>query len=225
MRVRRKPNLDRRLDAVSKILISEDDIKDKKGQAKTLFNKERPLHVEIGCGKGRFSIGTATNNPHVNLIAVEKVNDVLVMACEKALPLELDNLLYISLDARELLGFFNEGEVERIYLNFSDPWKKTGQYKRRLTYSGFLSIYEKMLSETGELCFKTDNKPLFEFSLRQLKSAGWELIDCTFDLHENGNPEWNVMTEYEENWLGKGAKIHRLVARPKREKEHVFAEV
>ena len=191
---------------------------EQKGNWNTYFGKDAPLHVEIGMGKGKFITTLAELNPHINYIGVEKYASVLIRAVEKKKEREdLTNLTFLSVDAAILPEVFAEGEVDRIYLNFSDPWPKERHARRRLTSREFLARYEQFLKSDGEICFKTDNRGLFDFSVEEAKEAGWELTEVTYDLHHSPYAEGNVMTEYEEKFSALGNPIHRMVARkPKR---------
>ena len=192
--------------------------KEKKGNWKEFFGNNAPLHVEVGMGKGKFITTLAELHPDVNYIGVERYDSVLIRAVEKMKVREaLTNLTFLSVDAAVLPEVFAEGEVDRIYLNFSDPWPKDRHAKRRLTSREFLARYEQFLKPEGEICFKTDNRDLFDFSVEEAKEAGWELTEVTYDLHHSPYAEGNVMTEYEEKFSALGNPIHRMVARkPKR---------
>lgn len=183
-----------------------------KGQWRTLFGNNAPIHIEIGMGKGKFIIELAERNPEINYIGIEKYSSVLLRALEKRQEAELKNLFFIRFDAEYINEIFGEQEVDRIYLNFSDPWPKDRHAKRRLTSKEFLSRYNRLLKEDGEVMFKTDNRMLFDFSLEEAKIAGWELREVTFDLHHSEYAEGNIMTEYEEKFSAMGNPIHRLVA-------------
>lgn len=172
----------------------------------------RPLHLEIGCGKGDFITETARLHPELSYIAVERVANVIVLAMEKAKAAELSNLKFIRGDFAQAAERFPDGSVERIYLNFSDPWPKNGNAKRRLTHGRFLELYRRILTDGGEIHFKTDNRELFEFSLATFPENGFEVSDVTFDLHSSGL-EGNIMTEYERRFSQMGVPICRLVAR------------
>ncbi len=178
---------------------------------KNFFHNENPLHIEVGMGKGKFIIEMARQNPDINYIGIEKYSSVLVRAIDKREELETDNLLFLRMDAEEIAGYFAPEEVDKIYLNFSDPWPKDRHAKRRLTSTQFLARYDQILAKDGCIQFKTDNRPLFDFSLEQIKEAGWILDECSFDLHINGPAPNNVMTEYEEKFYQKGNPICRLV--------------
>lgn len=184
-----------------------------KGKWKEVFGNDKPLHIEVGTGKGRFILGMAKANPEVNYIGIELFDSVIVSALEGVLETEggIPNLRLLRVNGADLLEFFEKGEVDRLYLNFSDPWPKTRHAKRRLTYKTFLSLYESVLPENGEIHFKTDNRGLFEYSLVSMSEYGMLLKDVSLDLHAN-EPEWNIMTEYEEKFSKKGQPIYRLEA-------------
>ena len=183
-----------------------------KGNWKEKFGNDNPIHVEVGMGKGQFIVKLAELNPDINYIGIEKFSSVLIRAIEKQEEKELPNLFFIRFDAEEIESIFEKDEVDRIYLNFSDPWPKDRHAKRRLTSTRFFGRYNNFLKPSGYVAFKTDNVDLFNFSLEQVKEAGWELKDVTFDLHNSPYNEGNVMTEYEERFSAKGNPICRLVA-------------
>ena len=167
-------------------------------------------------GKGQFIIEMARRNPEVNYIGIEKYSSVLVRAVEKLEDFEQDNLRLIRMDAENIEEVFDKDEVDRIYLNFSDPWPKDRHAKRRLTSTEFLERYEKILAQGGRVEFKTDNTELFNFSLEQVKEAGWYLEKYTYDLHHQEEMNaGNIMTEYEEKFSLKGNPINKLIARRK----------
>ena len=211
MRMRKKKNLTGRMAACESVQVLNPE--DLRGKWREHFevDADTVLNVEIGCGKGGFILKMAQQNPDQLFVAIERVESVLLIAMEKAQKEELDNLLFISYDAARLEDVFAPGEADRIYLNFSDPWPPKRQHKRRLTHPAFLSVYEKFLKEEGEICFKTDNRPLFEHSICYFSQFGFGLFDVTFDLHATDTP--NVMTEYERNFSLQGLPIYRLVAR------------
>ncbi len=215
MRMRKKPNLGPRMEACSSWLI--DAPEDFKGRWKEEVTHGLPLHLEIGCGKGRFAVGTAVNEPEHFVVGLELVPDALVMAMEKAASENVNNVKFIHGNAIECLSFFDRGEVDRIYLNFSDPWPSNRHMKRRLTSQNFLEVYKKILSPGGELFQKTDNLPFFEYSLMRFTKDGWDVSSVTRDLHSTGGG--GVMTEYEEKFSSMGAKICRLEARPPKSAE------
>lgn len=187
------------------------------GKWRKLFNKEdnSKLHIEIGMGKGKFIQEMALTNPDISYIGIEKFSSVLIRALEKRELLESDNLYFIRFDAENITSVFRENEIDRIYLNFSDPWPKDRHAKRRLTSVQFLERYRKILAKDGLVMFKTDNKDLFDFSLEQAKLANWELVEYTYDLHNNEKMnEGNIMTEYEEKFSAKGTPICKMIIKP-----------
>lgn len=184
-----------------------------RGKWNTFFENENPLHIEIGMGKGKFIHTLAEHNPHINYIGIEMYSSVLYRAIEKRQEADLPNLFFIRMDARNLGDVFNRSEIGRIYLNFSDPWPKERHAKRRLTSPLFLEIYDTVLDPNGTVCFKTDNRNLFDYSLETIKETSpWRVKDVTYDLHGSSFAAGNVMTEYEEKFSSKGMPIHRLVA-------------
>lgn len=183
-----------------------------KGDWKGFFENNNPIHIEIGMGKGKFICQLALENPDINYIGIEKYSSVLLRAIEKRKELNIKNLVFIRFDADYINDIFDKDEVDRVYLNFSDPWPKDRHAKRRLTSKEFFSRYDKLLIKEGEVIFKTDNDDLFAFSLEQVVEANWKLKNHTFDLHHSEYMEGNVMTEYEEKFSSKGNPIHRLVA-------------
>ena len=193
---------------------------EKKGQWDAVYPNAAPLHVEIGCGKGRFLTDLALLHPEINYLGIEKFSSVLLRALEKRQQTECDNLYYLRFDAEELENIFAPGEVGKIYLNFSDPWPKPRHHKRRLTSREFLARYRQVLAPDGVVEFKTDNVPLFDFSLEEAEAAGWEILALTRDLHRDPvMMEGNIMTEYEEKFSLLGNRICKLVMRPVREEE------
>ncbi|MBD5088579.1 MAG: tRNA (guanosine(46)-N7)-methyltransferase TrmB [Clostridiales bacterium] len=187
-----------------------------KGRWKEFFGNENPIHIEIGMGKGQFIMELAKTNPDINYIGIEKYSSVLVRALEKRPELETKNLIFIRMDAEDIVKVFDKDEIDRIYLNFSDPWPKDRHAKRRLTSTQFLSKYNQFLRPDGKVIFKTDNRPLFDFSLEQVEEAGWTLENHTFDLHNSEFVEGNVMTEYETKFVAEGKPICRMVISRKR---------
>ena len=183
-----------------------------RGKWKEEFKNENPIHIEIGMGKGKFILEMAERNPEINYIGIEKYSSVLVRAVEKTENFEGKNLRLIRMDAEEIEEVFAPEEVDRIYLNFSDPWPKDRHAKRRLTSARFLERYDHILAPDGRIMFKTDNRNLFDFSLEQIEEAGWILENYTYDLHNSKFNEGNVMTEYEEKFSAKGNPICRLTA-------------
>ena len=190
---------------------------DKKEKWNTVFGNENPIHIEVGMGKGQFITEMAKRNPQINYIGIERYTSVLLRAVQKReqLPTEeaLPNLLYLCIDASELPEIFAKDEVAKIYLNFSDPWPKDRHAKRRLTSKEYWARYDRILCPEGRVIFKTDNRPLFDFSLEQVELAGWVLLAKTYDLHNDPTlSRGNVMTEYEEKFSGQGHPIHKLIA-------------
>lgn len=175
------------------------------------FPADRPLYLEIGTGKGKFISELAVKNPENNYLGIEKFSSVLVRALEKRELLETaDNLLFLRMDAEEITEIFGKNEIDGIYLNFSDPWPKDRHAKRRLTSRRFLERYAQILKPGGSVIFKTDNQELFDFSLNEAELAGWEILNCTRDLHHSGYMTDNIMTEYEEKFAGEGKPICRM---------------
>lgn len=205
MRMRKKKNGSLRLRDCAELLITKrEDI------------PSFPITVEIGCGKGKFILETAKRNPDINYIAMEKIPDVAMLAAEKIRDEGITNVKFIVGDAMTLSEFFRDGEIERIYLNFSDPWPHNGHAKRRLTDRGFLELYKRLLTPAGEIVFKTDNRPLFDFSLEEFKYMGFDLCDLTYDLHNSEYMADNIVTEYEANFSAKGFSINRVRAKMSR---------
>ena len=196
--------------AANPLVIQE--VKLQKGHWSDVFGNDKPLYIEIGMGKGQFILEMARRNPDKNFIGIEKYSSVLVRALEKCEEDAPENLRFIRMDAEEILDVFATDEVSGIYLNFSDPWPKDRHAKRRLTYRDFWARYKEILKSEGQVVFKTDNRPLFDFSLEEVEIAGWTLENVTFDLHHSEYMEGNVMTEYEAKFSAKGNPIHRLVA-------------
>jgi len=184
---------------------------ERKGRWKETFGNENPIHIEVGMGKGRFLMELAQKNPDINYIGIEKYSSVLIRAIEKREEVELSNLYFIRMDAEDINEMFAEEEIDRIYLNFSDPWPKDRHAKRRLTSHQFLHKYDQFLKKDGVVIFKTDNKDLFQFSLEEVPVAGWKLENSTFDLHNSEYNKGNVMTEYEEKFSKMGNPICRMV--------------
>ena len=178
-----------------------------------LFGNDNPIRIEIGMGKGRFITQLAKENPDINYVGIEKFSSVLVRALEKIEEEEYSNLLFIRMDAETITEVFGEGEVDRIYLNFSDPWPKDRHAKRRLTSKQFFERYNVILKKDGIVEFKTDNVMLFDFSLEEIPKAGWKLDKVTRDLHNDEEMNsGNIMTEYEERFSSKGNPICKLIA-------------
>ncbi len=209
MRMRKKKNCDIRLERCESLWIKNPE--ELKGKWNDLFENSNPIHIEIGCGKGQFITGMAEQNPDINYVAIDVVPDVLVIALEKATAKDIKNVRFIIADAAKLCDYFDQFEISRIYLNFSDPWKKKKQAKRRLTHKNFLDIYKRLLRNGDFIYFKTDNRPLFEFSLNSFAEENFKMQNITFDLHNSGY-EGNVMTEYETRFSEQGMPIYRVEA-------------
>ena len=209
MRMRKKKHGAERIAACSELLIENIEIL--KDGFDGIFPESRPVHMEIGCGKGNFASGMAAKHQDVNFVAVEKVSDVCCIALEKAKARTEerpnDNLRFIIGDAKNLAENVKPHSLDCIYLNFSDPWPKSGHAKRRLTHRGFLEIYKNLLKSGGILKLKTDNVGLFDFSLEEFEAFGAEIMWHTRDLHSTPENADNVMTEYEKNFSDKGTPI------------------
>lgn len=184
-----------------------------KGTWSEVFGNANPVHIEIGMGKGRFISTLAAMNPDINYVGIEKYSSVLLRAVEKQDELQLPNLRFIRMDAENICEVFGKYEVDRIYLNFSDPWPKDRHAKRRLTSRQFFARYNEILKPEGRVEFKTDNRPLFDFSVEEVKEAEWTLQAVTYDLHnDEALVAGNVMTEYEEKFSSQGNPICKLIA-------------
>ncbi len=185
-----------------------------KGKWKEEFGNDNSIRIEIGMGKGKFITTLAMENPDINYIGIEKYSSVLIRAIERCEEIEVPNLRFIRMEAEYICDVFEKGEVDRIYLNFSDPWPKDRHAKRRLTSKQFFERYDVILKKDGIVEFKTDNDLLFQFSLEQVPEAGWELIEQTWDLHNDERlMQGNVMTEYESKFSQMGNPIHKLIAK------------
>ena len=205
MRLRNIPRAEGTIQAHSAVIKRPED---QRGCWSQVFGNKNPIRIEIGMGKGRFILNMAKQHPEINFVGIERYSSVLLRAIEKLDSEEfqdLENVRFVCMDARNIADVFAEGEVERIYLNFSDPWPKARHARRRLTSAEFLERYEKVLPEGGAVEFKTDNTALFNFSLEQVKEAEWTLSAFTYDLHHNEEMnEGNIMTEYEEKFSRRG---------------------
>ena len=187
-----------------------------KGKWRALFPQANPIHIEVGMGKGRFIMDMAEAHPDINYIGIEMYSSVLLRATQKMEERTLDNLKFILMDAVKIDECFAEGEVDRIYLNFSDPWPKDRHAKRRLPSRRFLEKFHKILVHDGEIEFKTDNRALFDFALEEVEAGGFELVKHTFDLHNDSEMmEGNIMTEYEERFSSIGNPICKYIIRRK----------
>lgn len=215
MRLRNIPGAKEAIEK-SRYVVSREQ--EKKGGWSQVFGNQAPIHIEVGMGKGRFIMDMAALHPEIDYVGIEMYDSVLIRAVEKMEEKEAQggapkNLRFIRMDARELPQVFEKGEVGKIYLNFSDPWPKERHAKRRLTSRQFLQRYQEILASEGTVEFKTDNEPLFRFSLEEIQEAGWKLLAHTFDLHHDEKMnQGNVMTEYEEKFSSMGNPIYKLIA-------------
>lgn len=206
MRARNKPWADDFLKENNNIVV--DSPAEHKNKWKDIFGNDNPIHIEVGTGKGQFILGMANQYPDVNFIGIELAKSIIVSAVQKVKDGEQENVRLINVDANHLTDLFGENEIEKVYLNFSDPWPKSRHAKRRLTYYTFLDQYKHILKEPGELILKTDNKGLFEYSLVSFSQFGMVLNEVLLDLHGEEDPT-NIMTEYEEKFSSKGQPIYR----------------
>ncbi|MDO4523143.1 MAG: tRNA (guanosine(46)-N7)-methyltransferase TrmB [Eubacteriales bacterium] len=210
-------NIPRANEVIANSALVVQEPKEQKGRWSELFGNTHPVHIEIGMGKGQFIIALAKRHPEINYIGIERYTSVLLRAVEKLEQADEEvpeNLRFLCMDAAEIAEVFDQGEVAKIYLNFSDPWPKDRHARRRLPSRQFLARYDQILAPEGDVEFKTDNRGLFEFALEEVEPAGWKLELCTYDLH--GDPELcrdNIMTEYEAKFSALGNPIHKMVTR------------
>lgn len=210
MRLRNIPGAD---DAIAESICCIKEPESHKGSWQEVFPSPKPLHIEIGMGKGRFIMDLAAANPNINYIGIERYSSVLLRALQKMELNPLPSLKFICMDASDIAEVFAPEEVSRIYLNFSDPWPKDRHAKRRLTSRQFFTRYDAVLARDGRIEFKTDNQDLFTFSLEEIPEAGWHLDAVTRDLHHDPVlNEGNIMTEYEEKFSSMGNPICKLIA-------------
>ncbi|VBB05265.1 s-adenosyl-l-methionine-dependent methyltransferase [Lucifera butyrica] len=212
MRLRRKAWIGEAIKEYSDLVILLQSGNAYQGRWREILGRDAPLHVELGTGRGTFITDLAALHRSTNFIGMEAVPDVLYNAAQKAQFRELNNLKLLLADVNNILDIFAPGEVNRLYINFCDPWPKRRHAKRRLTHAGFLAKYKVILALGGELFFKTDNIKLFEFSLNQFADMGLSLGNITFDLH-NSSYEGNIMTEYEAKFSALGQPIYRCEVR------------
>ena len=210
MRLRRKPWVDEAIHDFDDFVFPKDRPagEEQKGCWQQVFGRPGSLYVELGTGKGDFISQLALRHPEVNFIGIEAQQDVLYSAAKKVRALGLTNVKLLVFDINNIENIFAEHEVDQFYINFCDPWPKARHAKRRLPHIGFLQRYGKLLKKPGRLIFKTDNRPLFDFSLEQFAEAGLAVEDVSFDLHSENRPD-NIMTEYERKFSGFGEKINR----------------
>ncbi len=198
--------------AESLYVVSESVQTECPGKWKEIFGNDSPVYIEIGMGKGKFIHTMAKEHPDINYVGIEKYSSVLLRAVQKMSQEELPNLKFLRMDAENITGVFGAGEVDRIYLNFSDPWPKDRHAKRRLPSREFLARYDTILKKGGRLEFKTDNRALFDFALEELEPAGWKAEVITYDLHSDEKLiQGNVMTEYEERFSAQGNPICKYI--------------
>jgi tRNA (guanine-N7-)-methyltransferase len=210
LRLRKKPWIDKAILEFSDFVYATPESIETivKGEWESVFTRKAPLHVELGTGKGRFITQMAERHPEINFIGIEAQQDVIYFAALKVRDLGLKNVKLLVFDINHIADIFAEGEVDRFFINFCDPWPKARHAKRRLTHVNFLEKYRSLLTAEGELFFKTDNRPLFDFSLEQFEVAKLTVKNLTFDLHNSGMED-NIMTEYETKFSGLGEKINR----------------
>ena len=210
MRVRKRKGAEEHLANHPQYVILEPEAA--KGKWHELFGNDNPIHIEVGSGKGAFITGMAQQNPDINYIGIDIQLSVLSYALDKVLASGAENVKLLRVDGSALTNYFEDGEVDMMYLNFSDPWPKDRHARRRLPSKEFLARYDQILVPDGKVEFKTDNRGLFDFALEQREIAGWNLDGCTFDLHHDENMnEGNVMTEYEEKFSSMGNPIYKMI--------------
>ena len=226
MRMRKKRNFEARMDACSNLLLAQGangilNMKEAAENYRALieyaaaFGADRadlPVALEIGCGKGGFVIAMAQEQPNLNFLALEKMSNVILTPMEEVKKQGLENIRFLNIRAECLPCYIPEGSLDVIYLNFSTPLPKLGYATQRLPHRNFLETYKKLLKKGGKILQKTDDREFFEFSLEEYKACGFALENVTYDLHKDGNPAWNVVTEYEQKWVERGLPIHRVEA-------------
>jgi tRNA (guanine-N7-)-methyltransferase len=213
MRLRNKPWASEKLNEYPQYVIAQPE--ECKGKWHEVFGNDNPLHIEVGTGKGQFVTEMAKANPDVNYIGIELYESVIVSALDRIIEAEIPNVKLMNVDAKNLKEYFEKNDVDRVYLNFSDPWPKSRHEKRRLTFKSFLKLYEDILVDEGEIHFKTDNQGLFEYSLMSFSHYGLLLNYLSLDLHKS-DFEGNIMTEYEEKFSAKGQRIYRCEVKYKK---------
>ncbi len=226
MRMRKKRNFDARMLACGDLLLAQgaNGILNMREAAENFralldyskaFGEDRaglPVALEIGCGKGGFVIALAKENPNVNYLALEKMSNVILTPMEEVKSQGVQNVRFLNIRAECLPCYIPEGSLDIIYLNFSTPLPKLGYATQRLTHRNFLEKYKKLLKKGGRIVQKTDDRAFFDFSLEEFAACGFALEDVNYNLHENGNPAWNIVTEYEQKWVERGLPIHRVEA-------------
>ncbi|MBQ7923807.1 MAG: tRNA (guanosine(46)-N7)-methyltransferase TrmB [Clostridia bacterium] len=223
MRMRKKRNFDARMEACGDLLLARgaNGILNMKEAAESYralidfsaaFGNNNPVALEIGCGKGGFVIATAKKEQSVNFLALEKMSNVILTPMEEVKRQGIENIRFLNIRAECLPCYIPEKSLDCIYLNFSTPLPKLGYATQRLTHRNFLEVYKKLLKDGGKILQKTDDRDFFDFSLEEYRACGFALENVTYNLHENGNPDWNVVTEYEQKWVERGLPIHRVEA-------------
>ncbi len=223
MRMRKKRNFEARMEACGDLLLVQGangilNMKEAAENYRALidfskaFGNDNPVALEIGCGKGGFVIALAQQNPNVNYLALEKMSNVILTPMEEVKNVGVENVRFLNIRAECLPCYIPENSLDCIYLNFSTPLPKLGYATQRLTHRNFLQVYKKLLKKGGKILQKTDDRDFFDFSLEEYKACGFALENVTYNLHENGNPEWNIVTEYEQKWVDRGLPIHRVEA-------------
>ena len=224
MRMRKKRNFEARMEACGDLLLAygTNGILNMKEAAEhyrnlidfsAAFGNDNPVCLEIGCGKGGFVIELAKKNPHINYLALEKMSNVILTPMEEVKKQGISNIRFLNIRAECLPCYIPEGSLDGIYLNFSTPLPKLGYATQRLTHRNFLTVYQKLLKAGGRVIQKTDDRDFFDFSLQEYEACGFALEQVCYNLHENGNPEWNIVTEYESKWVERGLPIHRVEAK------------
>lgn len=223
MRMRRKRNFEERMTACDDLLLARGangilNMKEAAENYRALvdfekaFGNNNPVALEIGCGKGGFVIALAKSNADINYLALEKMSNVILTPLEAVKAEGLSNVKFLNIRAECLPCYIPEGSLDIIYLNFSTPLPKLGYATQRLTHRNFLEIYKKLLKKGGKIIQKTDNRDFFDFSLEEYTACGFKLENISYDLHKDGNPSWNIVTEYEQKWVEQGLPIHRVEA-------------
>ncbi|WP_040207593.1 tRNA (guanosine(46)-N7)-methyltransferase TrmB [Neobacillus jeddahensis] len=206
MRLRNKPWAKERIEQHPQYIVANPE--QHKGNWAEVFDNNHPIHIEVGTGKGQFITEMAKANPDINYMGIEIYDSVIVAALDRLIEADLPNLRLLNVNAADLAKYFTKNDIDRVYLNFSDPWPKTRHEKRRLTYKDFLKLYEDILVDGGEIHFKTDNQGLFEYSLMSFSAYGLLLKYVSLDFHKS-DYEGNIMTEYEQKFSEMGNRIYR----------------
>ena len=223
MRMRKKRNFDARMEACAHLLLAKGtsgilNMKEAAENYRALidfskaFGNENPVALEIGCGKGGFVCALAKREKDVNFLALEKMSNVILTPMEEVAKQGIENIRFLNIRAECLPCYIPEKSLDAIYLNFSTPLPKLGYATQRLTHRNFLEVYKKLLKNGGRILQKTDDRDFFDFSPGEFEACGFALENVTYNLHENGNPDWNIVTEYEGKWVERGLPIHRVEA-------------